>query len=204
MMEENKAKYRITDIPHPKYPWLHRIQALTKANERVEAGDLGGYVETLHNLSQEGSCWVHDNAICCEQAVVEKDAQLFDGTCARESALVTGDAVMFDSAVAVGNCCVRSGELKEQARVAGNAVVGESVLDGISPLIQGHSSVYGTVRGGVIVKDVVLPGEEIVNPTEDMFILENGKREVLVKQRPLTPPERYQNHKKIKKAEPER
>jgi hypothetical protein len=44
----------------------------------------------------------------------------------------------------------------------------------------------------------VFPGEKLMNPTEDMFILEHGKREVLAKHRKLAQPEQYQkkNHKK--------
>lgn len=30
-----------------------------------------------------------------------------------------------------------------------------------------------------------------MNPTEDLFILENGKRDVLVKERKLEPPQKY-------------
>lgn len=89
-------KYEITNIPHPKYPWLHRIRALVHVNERIPAGILGGFVESEANLSQEGKCWVYDNAVCCERAVVEKDAGLFDGAMARASALVTGDACLYD------------------------------------------------------------------------------------------------------------
>ena len=30
------SKYKITEIEHPKYPWLHRIQALIDVNEKVD------------------------------------------------------------------------------------------------------------------------------------------------------------------------
>lgn len=201
---QEQKKYKITNHSHPQYAWLHRIQACSDVNESVMAGTLGGYVESEGNLSQDGSCWVHDAAICCENAKVEKDAQIFDGACVRGAALLTGDATMFGFATADGNCVIRSGEIKDHARVAGNAVVGESIIDGLSPLIQGNSRVYGTVRGLVSIKDVVFPGEEIVNPTQDMFLLENGKREVLVKKRELKPPEGCQIRQTKKKLEPER
>lgn len=199
-----QKKYEITEQAHPRYPWLHRIRSLVSVNEQISPGQMGGYVESEENLSQDGSCWVHDHAICCEQAAVTKDARLFDGACAKGAALVTGDAVMFDSAIAEGNCCVRCGEIKEHARVSGNAVIGESLIDGLTPLIQGYSNIYGTVRGNVIVKDLILPGEEIINPTADLFILENGRRDVLVKQRELKPPEGYQEYPAKKKKEMER
>lgn len=199
-----QKKYEITEQRHPNYPWLHRIRALTFVNEYVTPGCIGGYVEREENLSQDDSAWVHHDAVCCEEARVEKDAQIFDGACVRGAALLTGDATMFGSATADGNCVIRSGEIKDHARVAGNAVVGESIIDGLSPLIQGNSRVYGTVRGLVSIKDVIFPGEEIVNPTQDMFLLENGKREVLVKKKELKPPEGYQTRQTKKKIGPER
>lgn len=178
-----EKKYEITDIAHPKYWWLHRIQALVRVNEQVGKGDYGGFIQSESNLSQEGGCWIYDNAICCEDAVVKKEARMFDDAIARDSALITGNSCLFDSAAAEGNCCIRSGEVKEHARIAGDAVLSESVLDGLSPLIAGDSNVYGEVRGAFVVKDVVLPGETLINPTADLFILENSKRRVLVRSR---------------------
>lgn len=40
---------------------LHRIMALTDFGE-VNAGDLGGWVESERNLSHDGNAWVYDNA----------------------------------------------------------------------------------------------------------------------------------------------
>lgn len=198
MLFQIQKKYKITDISHPKYPWLHRICSLATVNEHVPAGTLGGYIQREDNLSQEGECWIYDNAICCEGAVVEKGAGLFDGTMARESALITGDACLYDRAVAEGHCYIRNGEIKEEARIAGDAVINESVIDGLSPLIAGRCSVYGEVRGLFVIKDNILPGETLVNPTEDLFILENGKRDVLVKEKKLECPENLQVPKKQK------
>lgn len=200
-----QKKYKITDVSHPKYPWICRIRSLVMVNAHVPAGTLGGFVENEANLSQEGTCWIYDHAICCEDAVVEKEAGLFDGAMARESALITGDACLYDRAVAEGNCCIRSGEIKEDARIAGDAVINESVIDGLSPLIAGRCSVYGEVRGLFVIKDSILPGETLVNPTEDLFILENGKRDVLVKERKLEPPQKYvQQHSAEKPKVPQK
>ena len=62
---ETQKKYEITSIAHPQFPWLHRIRALVDVNEAVPKGTLGGFVEYEQNLSQEGSCWIYDQAICC-------------------------------------------------------------------------------------------------------------------------------------------
>ena len=190
----SRKKYEITEITHPKYPWLHRIRARCQVNEQVGPGALGGYVQTEDNLSQDGTCWIYDQAICCEEAVVEDDGRMFDGAVARGRALISGDARMFERAVAEGNSSFFSGELKEDARLSGNAVVNRSD-NGLSPLIGRKSNVYGSVCGWFVVNDNIFEGEHYLNRTEDMFILENGKREVLVKQRKLEPPEEYRNEK---------
>lgn len=190
----SQKKYEITEITHPKYPWLHRIRARCQVNEQVGPGALGGYVQTEDNLSQDGTCWIYDQAICCEEAVVEDDGRMFDDAVARGSALISGDARMFERAVAEGNSSFFSGELKEDARLSGNAVVNRSD-NGLSPLIGRKSNVYGSVCGWFVVNDNIFEGEHYLNRTEDMFILENGKREVLVKQRKLEPPEEYRNEK---------
>ena len=41
---------------------LYRIKALQDINNKVRAGDLGGYIESRFNLSQTGSAWVHRGA----------------------------------------------------------------------------------------------------------------------------------------------
>jgi hypothetical protein len=187
-------KYEITDIAHPRYPWLHRIRARIPVNESVKAGDLGGFVESEQNLSQEGGCWIYDNAVACEKAAVMQEARMFDGTVVRDGCLLSGDACMYERAAAEGNSCILSGEIKEDARIAGNAVIAKE-KNGLSPVIGGHSSIYGTVRGWYQIRANVFPGEKLLNPTEDLFILENGSREVLAKQRKLAVPEQYQNEK---------
>lgn len=186
--QEERKKYEITAAAHPKYPWIHQIRAIMPVNDQVETGALGGYVQSEDNLSQEGSCWIYDQAVCCEDARVQGDARLYDGALARGSALVTGDARMFERACADGNCCIRSGEVKDTARVAGEAVITDEG-NGLSPLIAGNSRVYGNVSGWYVIKDAVLPGENYRNPTPDLFILENGKRDVLVKENKMRNPE---------------
>ena len=66
----NEKKYEITNIAHPHYPWLHRIRALWDVREDVHAGDLGGFVQSEENLSQEGQSWIAGNAVVAEDAYV--------------------------------------------------------------------------------------------------------------------------------------
>ncbi len=83
-------KYEITDIVHPQYPWLHRIRALRDVREDVHAGDLGGFVQSEENLSQEGQCWVANNAVAAEESYISGDAIMWDYSCARGCAVISG------------------------------------------------------------------------------------------------------------------
>jgi len=54
---------------------LYRIRAL-KDFGNVKTGDIGGYIERKENLSQEGTCWIYDNAKVYDNAMVYGDAKV--------------------------------------------------------------------------------------------------------------------------------
>ena len=56
---------------------LHRIRALRNFGI-VKVGDLGGFIESEDNLSQDGSCWVFDYAKVYGNARVYGNAMVFD------------------------------------------------------------------------------------------------------------------------------
>lgn len=79
-------KYELTDETIEVYGTaLHRIKAL-KDFGNVKKGELGGYVESEHNLSQEGNCWVcgnakvYGNALVCGNAKVYSNAEVCGNT----------------------------------------------------------------------------------------------------------------------------
>ena len=69
---------------------LYRIRALTSFSD-VKAGDLGGWIEKEHCLSQFGDAWVYDNARVSGNAKVSGDAR------------VSGDAEVYGDALVSGN-----------------------------------------------------------------------------------------------------
>lgn len=104
---------------------------------------------------------------------------------------------MYGRAWAKGNCWIQSGEVKDDAVVAGEAVIKKDGK-GDSPLIAGNSRIYGTVCGRYLIRDTIFPGETYQNPTEDILILENGKRSVLMQEQKFQPPEHVQKAEKTK------
>lgn len=71
-----KKKYELTDevLKHAGRV-LHRIKAVSSFGD-VKEGDLGGWVESEDNLSQEGECWLYGESKVYERARVSGDAVL--------------------------------------------------------------------------------------------------------------------------------
>lgn len=157
-------KYEITNIAHPHYPWLHRIRALRDVREDVRAGDLGGFVESENNLSQEGSCWIYGNAIACENAHVTEDSTLRWNCKVFGSALISGDACLDRNALVLDKAIVAAGTITNLATLQGEARVLPDHKHG-SPTIKNDAVIYGTVIGNVEISGFyeLPPGEEIEN-----------------------------------------
>lgn len=86
---------------------------------RIRKGDLGGYVASEKNLSQEGLCWVGNDAVVYGNATVFGDALVYN------RAVISGDAVVCGNARVEGFA-----EVRDKALVCGNAeVLGDSLID---------------------------------------------------------------------------
>lgn len=70
-----KDKYTFTGESkiNEKGKQLCRIKALISFGD-VKAGDIGGWVEGMHNLSHAGNCWIYDESEVFENARVEDSA----------------------------------------------------------------------------------------------------------------------------------
>lgn len=116
---------------------VHRIRAV-KDFGNVKKGDLGGWIESEENLSQEGNCWVYDNAIVCYRANVSENAVIRFSACVFGEAKIRGNAKVRKGATVTGQAIVRGESvLDEYAHVGGNAVI-----DG-SSFICGHAKILG-------------------------------------------------------------
>ena len=109
-------KYELTDEIIVKYgSTLHRIKAL-KDFGNVKTGELGGYIESGSNLSQEGNCWVYGNAEVCDNAEVYGNAKVYGNAWVYGNAEVCGNARVYGDAWVYGNA-----EVCGNARVYGDA-----------------------------------------------------------------------------------
>ena len=96
-------KYKLTkNTIEYKGRTLYQIVAL-KDFGNVKKGKLGGWIESEYNLSQEGDCWVYENAKVYGKARVFDNAKVFWDAEIYGNAFVYGDAHIFGSAKVCGS-----------------------------------------------------------------------------------------------------
>lgn len=123
-------KYKLTDETiEYNCVTLYRIEALRNFGS-IKAGDKGGFVQSYHNLSQEGDCWIHGEVKVFGNAKVYENAQVFGSAevCGYASvkgyAFVFGRAKVYDWAKVYGKAQVFG-----DAKVYGNAFVkGDAII----------------------------------------------------------------------------
>lgn len=75
---------------------LYRIQATSTFSD-VKEGDIGGWVESPYNLSRYGDCWIYDDAIVREKAIISDNAKIKDQAMIFGLAEISGDAIICDT-----------------------------------------------------------------------------------------------------------
>lgn len=141
---ENTAKYEFTgeirkvNVKGIEYE-VKRIKALKDFQpptmlDEVNIGDYGGWIESENNLSQDGLCWVDEEAVVIGNAIV------------KDNAYVCGKALIRDNAV-----------ICDKATVDENAIVGGESLICENACIVGNAEVYGyiTVKGNAEINNFV-------------------------------------------------
>lgn len=128
-----------------------------KRIKRIADDKLGGYIEFETNLSQRGTCWVHEDAKVYEDAHVDDDAQIMGNACVHGHAAVAGSATITGNAIVHGRA-----EVFDCAQVDGESqVFGWSKVYGGSE-IKGRSSVHGDAR----ICDAILIDTEVSDRVE--------------------------------------
>ena len=153
-------KYELTKDTHKttfsKKP-LYRIKAtkdfVLSDGTKISKGDLGGYVSSLKNLSQDGSCWIMPEAAAIDGSQVIQDAILKDNALVMNNAEVRDDAIVKDSALIKGFATI-----KDNALVVNNAEVRDNAIIKDSALIKGFATIKdnASVAGFAVVKNIAV------------------------------------------------
>lgn len=163
-------KYELTDIfwditLDKRSVRLTRIRALKDFGD-VKAGDLGGWVEKESNLSQEGDCWIYNESIVADNAVLSGNAKIhgithvFGNAKVCDNVETTGVQIfIFGDAVVSGNARINGYiAICENANVSEDATV-ISAIGGVIH-ISGNVKVIGK---SYLVGDFSLIGDTVVN-----------------------------------------
>jgi len=131
---------------------LFRIRALRDFSN-VKAGTIGGYVASERNLSQDGLCWinedamVYDNAVVYGDAVVAGDTKIYNEAQVFEYACVTGNATVYDMAAVCGSAQVYdNAKIFGDAMIRGNATIYGNATVFNRAMICGEARVYGNAK----------------------------------------------------------
>lgn len=134
--------FELTDetVTTPYGQTLYRIRATQDIPFlRVKAGDLGGFVQSADNLSD--NAWVYDNAW------VFGDARVYGYAVVSGDAWVYGNAHVFDNAlVSMSARVLRNAQVYGDAYVSGNAHVSGNARVYGHALVSRHSHVGGDAR----------------------------------------------------------
>ena len=168
-MTDEKKIYRFEDY----YTELRRIRAMRDIPEHgVKKGDMGGWIESEENLSQDGCCWIGDEATVCANAKVEH------GAIVRGHAAVVGDAWVQDKAIVDGYAVVSEGAwikdeavVKDFAIVQGWARVRDKGMVYDNACVSGEAEVFGEGR---VYQSVRLLDTEMVDYD---IVQRNNKRQ---------------------------
>ena len=183
-----EKKYKLTDeIIDFKGCKLHRIEAL-KDFSNVKKGDRGGFVESEDNLSQDGDCWIHDDArvhsnakICdnaiiygcakvCDNAIIYGDARVFgnvqvcDNARVFDNAKILGNTIVYNKAKIFGNA-----RIFDNAVVCNNAEIYDNAVICDDTMICDNAKVYGKaiVRGdSEICDDAIICGNANISDAD--------------------------------------
>ena len=108
---------------------LHRIKAL-KSFGNIKKGELGGWIESEKNLSQDGDAWVYDNAMVYGYARVDGHA-IVGGHATGDGHATGGDYAMVGGHATIGG----------EATVGGHATIGDNAEVGGDATISGDATV---------------------------------------------------------------
>lgn len=125
---------------------LYRIRALKDFGD-VKAGDLGGYIESERNLSQEGDCWVYDKAKVTDEAKIYGNAKIKGYVVISDNAEVFDNAKVYDYAEVSGNAKVYgNAQVEDSAKIYNKVEVFDNALIDKETTLYNKAKVYGNAK----------------------------------------------------------
>ena len=125
---------------------IYRIRALKDFNN-VKAGDIGGWVCSENNLSQEGDCWIYNEAKCLDEARMFNNARMYDTSSMFDNARMYHYARMYDNTMMYDNARMYDNAVMcDNSIMFGNSMMFDNTIMFNNSLMFDNSKMYGNAR----------------------------------------------------------
>lgn len=134
---------------------LYRIVALKNFSD-IKKSDKGGYIEKESNLSQNGNCWVYDNAYIFGNAEVYGNTKIYDKVIIKGNAKVFENTVIYDNAIICENATVCGNIwLYDNVIIKGNAIIKGNVIIRGQAIVRDNAIIYGkiAIKGDAVISE---------------------------------------------------
>lgn len=123
---------------------LYRIKALRDFAD-VTKGDYGGYIQNYRNLSQDGTCWIYDDAKVLDKGSVSQSATVYHNAIVRDYVKIERTALIEDNAIISQHAIVTGlANICGNAQIKGNSLIMDSALINGDAIIDGDDvTIYG-------------------------------------------------------------
>ena len=171
-MEKNNDidnKYEITNIVGYRFKKkVYRIRALKDFGD-VKKGDLGGFVSSYDNLSQEDNCWIYDDAAVMNNAILEDNSTIHNRV-----------IVCHDSIVRCNSKISKSCRIYDSTKITNSTISGKSVLRNINIVGSMINGVilsykgkvwieYSTIRGSLLLSESLIFNSKIISDRASIY-----------------------------------
>lgn len=163
-MEINYKKYiLLNDEYHyaltssDKVVKVYRIKAI-RSFGNICRGDLGGFVQSEQNLSQEGDCWVADNA------KVYENARIIGSVLVDKDACINGNVYIYGTNGPI--------HISDYTEITGNTIIGNDTPNAYSSIkISGNTQISGNTKilsiRNIIIRDSIIFGDTEIRSSID-------------------------------------
>lgn len=139
----------------------------------IHQGEIGGFIEKEENLSQEGDCWVFENASVYNDAHVHghariyQNAQIYENANICGGAVVCGDTHVRGRANIYGQASVHATSVSDDVQIYGKVdICAKAIISG-NVQIRDEAQIRGVVE---IKDDVQVWGKPLIYGTNIMLL----------------------------------
>lgn len=151
--------------------FLHQLIA-AKDFGNIKKGDLGGFIENEENLSQEGSCWVAQNACVFNRAKVVDNAYVCGASLIGDDSIVSGYSTI------TGSSKILNFSLIENTKVVSSVIISSIIKK--SKIIE--SGIINSQINTIIASNKSFIFNGRIESSEDyLYYLVNGSSRTIYK-----------------------